>query len=81
MTATVTVIALIGCGRVIGRTLRNRFAAVGAGVVVTALLQSSTAAAMMTASLAAEGTVELLRAKARALSGTHSRTRLTIRNE
>ena len=32
--------------RVIGRTLRNRFAAAGAGLVVTALLQSSTATAM-----------------------------------
>ena len=34
--------------RVIGRTLRNRFAAISAGLVVTALLQSSTATAMMT---------------------------------
>jgi phosphate:Na+ symporter len=45
--------------RVIGRTLRNRFAAVGAGLAVTALLQSSTATAMMTTSLAAEGMVAL----------------------
>jgi phosphate:Na+ symporter len=29
--------------RVIGRTLRNRFVAAGVGLVVTALLQSSTA--------------------------------------
>jgi phosphate:Na+ symporter len=36
--------------RVIGRTLRNRFAAVGAGLIVTAMLQSSTATAMMTTS-------------------------------
>src|SRR5271165_6048433 len=45
--------------RAIGRTLRNRFAAVGAGLAVTALLQSSTATAMMTTSLAADGTVAL----------------------
>jgi phosphate:Na+ symporter len=50
--------------RVIGRTLRNRFAAVGAGLVVTALLQSSTATAMMTTSLAAGGTVALVPALA-----------------
>jgi phosphate:Na+ symporter len=50
--------------RVIGRTLRNRFAAVGAGLVVTALLQSSTATAMMTTSLAAGGMVALVPALA-----------------
>ncbi len=49
---------------VIGRTLRNRFAAVGAGVIVTALLQSSTATAMMTTSLAASGMVALVPALA-----------------
>ena len=43
--------------RVIGRTLRNRFAAISAGLVVTALLQSSTATAMMTTALAADGIV------------------------
>jgi phosphate:Na+ symporter len=50
--------------RVIGRTLRNRFAAVGAGLAVTALLQSSTATAMMTASLAADGMMALVPALA-----------------
>lgn len=50
--------------RIIGRTLRNRFAAVGAGLIVTALLQSSTATAMMTTSLAAEGMVALMPALA-----------------
>jgi phosphate:Na+ symporter len=50
--------------QVIGRTLRNRFAAIGAGVVVTALLQSSTATAMMTTSLAATGMVALVPALA-----------------
>jgi phosphate:Na+ symporter len=53
-----------GLRRVIGRTLRNRFAAVGAGLMVTALLQSSTATAMMTTSLAADGMVELVPALA-----------------
>jgi phosphate:Na+ symporter len=50
--------------RVLGRTLRNRFAAVGAGLIVTALLQSSTATAMMTTSLAADGMVALMPALA-----------------
>jgi phosphate:Na+ symporter len=50
--------------RVIGRTLSNRFAAIGAGLVVTAMLQSSTATAMMTTSLAADGTVALVPALA-----------------
>jgi phosphate:Na+ symporter len=50
--------------RVIGRTLRNRFTAIGAGLVVTALLQSSTATAMMTTSLAADGMVALVPALA-----------------
>jgi phosphate:Na+ symporter len=50
--------------RVIERTLRNRFAAVGAGLVVTTLLQSSTATAMMTTSLAADGMVALVPALA-----------------
>jgi phosphate:Na+ symporter len=50
--------------RIIGRTLRNRFAAVGAGLIVTALLQSSTATAMMTTSLAADGMVALMPALA-----------------
>jgi phosphate:Na+ symporter len=50
--------------RVLGRTLRNRFTAMGAGLAVTALLQSSTATAMMTTSIAADGTVALVPALA-----------------
>src|SRR3984957_12988267 len=50
--------------RVIGRTLRNRLTAIGAGLVVTALLQSSTATAMMTTSIAADGTMALVPALA-----------------
>jgi phosphate:Na+ symporter len=50
--------------RVLGRMLRNRFAAMGAGLAVTALLQSSTATAMMTTSIAADGTVALVPALA-----------------
>lgn len=50
--------------RVLGRALRNRVVAVGAGAVVTMLLQSSTATAMMVTSFAARGTVELIPALA-----------------
>jgi phosphate:Na+ symporter len=50
--------------RVLGRMLSNRFAAIAAGLIVTALLQSSTATAMMTTSLAADGTVALVPALA-----------------
>jgi phosphate:Na+ symporter len=50
--------------RVLGRTLRNRFAAIGAGLLVTTLLQSSTATAMMTTSLAADGVLALVPALA-----------------
>ena len=39
----------------LGKALRNRFAAFGAGLGLTALLQSSTATGLMTASFAAEG--------------------------
>ncbi len=49
---------------VIGRTLHNRLTAVGAGLAVTVLLQSSTATAMMTTSLAAAGLMELVPALA-----------------
>jgi phosphate:Na+ symporter len=64
--------------RVIGKTLRNRFAAVGAGVVVTALLQSSTATAMMTTSLAADGMVSLLPALA-VMLGANVGTALVVK--
>lgn len=48
----------------LARTLRNRFAAFGAGLGLTALLQSSTATGMMTASFCAEGMVGLVPALA-----------------
>jgi phosphate:Na+ symporter len=48
----------------VGKALRNRFAAAAAGIVVTAMLQSSTATALMTSSLAADGIVELVPALA-----------------
>jgi phosphate:Na+ symporter len=64
--------------RVIGRMLRNRFAAVGAGLAVTALLQSSTATAMMTTSLAAEGMVALVPALA-VMLGANIGTALVVK--
>jgi phosphate:Na+ symporter len=48
----------------LGNALGNRFAAFAAGVGLTALLQSSTATGLMTASFAAEGVVGLLPALA-----------------
>jgi phosphate:Na+ symporter len=50
--------------RVLSRALRNRFAAFGSGLGLTALLQSSTATGLMTASFAAEGAVGLVPALA-----------------
>jgi phosphate:Na+ symporter len=50
--------------RVLARSLRNRFAAFAGGLGLTALLQSSTATGLMTASLAAEGTIGLVPALA-----------------
>ena len=50
--------------RLLGTALRNRFSALLAGVVVTAILQSSTAAALMTASFAASGLMALVPALA-----------------
>jgi phosphate:Na+ symporter len=50
--------------RILGKALRNRFAAFCAGLGLTALLQSSTATGLMTASLAADGTVNLVPALA-----------------
>ena len=64
--------------RVIGRTLHNRFAAVGAGLAVTVLLQSSTATAMMTTSLAAGGMVELVPALA-VMLGANVGTALVVK--
>jgi phosphate:Na+ symporter len=50
--------------RLFARALRNRFAAFGGGLALTAVLQSSTATALMTSSLAAEGLVGLVPALA-----------------
>src|ERR1700683_2044693 len=50
--------------RFLGKALGNRFSAFGAGLVLTAILQSSTATGLMTTSLAADGTVGLLPALA-----------------
>src|SRR5262249_24091348 len=48
----------------LSKALRNRFAAFAAGVGLTALLQSSTATGLMTASFAAEGLMGLVPALA-----------------
>jgi phosphate:Na+ symporter len=50
--------------RFLGKALGNRFSAFGAGLILTAILQSSTATGLMTASLAADGTVGLVPALA-----------------
>ncbi|HMG80705.1 MAG TPA: Na/Pi cotransporter family protein [Xanthobacteraceae bacterium] len=50
--------------RTLSKALGNRFAAFGAGLGLTALLQSSTATGLMTASLAADGVVSLVPALA-----------------
>jgi phosphate:Na+ symporter len=50
--------------RFLGMALRNRFAAFVAGIFVTALLQSSTATGLMTASFVTGGTVDLIPALA-----------------
>jgi phosphate:Na+ symporter len=50
--------------RILGKALHNRLAAFCAGLGLTALLQSSTATGLMTASLAADGTVNLVPALA-----------------
>jgi phosphate:Na+ symporter len=50
--------------RFLGKALGNRFSAFGAGLGLTALLQSSTATGLMTASLAADGVVSLVPALA-----------------
>src|SRR4051812_7914175 len=48
----------------LSRALRNRFSALAAGLGLTALLQSSTATALITTSFAAEGLVGLIPALA-----------------
>ena len=50
--------------RFLGKALSNRFKAFGAGLLLTALLQSSTATGLMTTSLAADGLVSLVPALA-----------------
>jgi phosphate:Na+ symporter len=50
--------------RFLSKALGNRFAAFGAGLALTAVLQSSTATGLMTTSLAADGMVELVPALA-----------------
>jgi phosphate:Na+ symporter len=59
---------LRACGpdlrRFLGKALQNRFTAFGAGLGLTALLQSSTATGLMTTSLAADGVVSLVPALA-----------------
>jgi phosphate:Na+ symporter len=50
--------------RTLSKALGNRFTALGAGLGLTALLQSSTATGLMTASLAADGVVSLVPALA-----------------
>jgi phosphate:Na+ symporter len=50
--------------RLLGKALGNRFSAFGAGLGLTALLQSSTATGLMTTSLAADGVVSLVPALA-----------------
>jgi phosphate:Na+ symporter len=50
--------------RFLGKALSNRFKAFGAGILLTALLQSSTATGLMTTSLAADGLVSLVPALA-----------------
>ena len=52
------------CVRLLSKALLNRFAAFGAGAGLTALLHSSTATGLMTASFAAEGVVGLVPALA-----------------
>ena len=53
-----------GLRRFLGKALRNRFLACGAGILVTALLQSSTATGLMTASFVSGGAVDLVPALA-----------------
>src|SRR5258707_13885685 len=53
-----------GLRRVLAGALRNRFAALAAGVGLTALLQGSTATALITSAFTAEGLVSLVPALA-----------------
>lgn len=64
--------------RLLGQALRNRVVAMGAGAGVTMLLQSSTATAMMAASFAARGALELVPALA-VMLGANVGTALIVR--
>ena len=64
--------------RTLSKTLRNRFTAFATGLGLTALLQSSTATGLMTASLAADGVVSLVPALAIML-GANVGTTLIVR--
>ncbi|AMN43112.1 Na/Pi cotransporter family protein [Rhodoplanes sp. Z2-YC6860] len=64
--------------RILSRALGNRFAAFAAGLGLTALLQSSTATGLMTASFATEGVVALVPALAIML-GANVGTTLIVR--
>jgi phosphate:Na+ symporter len=66
-----------GIRRMLGIALRNRFKAFLAGVGITALLQSSTATALMVTSFAAEGMVSLVPALAMLL-GANVGTALVV---
>src|SRR3978361_1065358 len=61
----------------LARALKNRFAAFGAGIGLTALLQSSTATALITSSFTTEGLVGLVPALAIML-GAHVGTTLIV---
>ena len=59
--------------RFLGMALRNRFLAFVAGIFVTALLQSSTATGLMTASFVTGGAVDLAPAHLREMEQLHLR--------
>ena len=59
--------------RFLAKALSNRVNAFGAGLVLTALLQSSTATGLMTTSLAADGLVTLVPALAITLGANRQR--------
>jgi hypothetical protein len=66
------------CVRLLSKALLNRFAAFGAGAGLTALLQSSTATGLMTASFAAEGVVGLVPALAISEQDSAGRKRAAV---
>jgi hypothetical protein len=68
-----------GLRRFLGKALRNRFLACGAGILVTALLQSSTATGLMTTSFVSGGAVDLVPALAIMLGANVGTTQGTPR--